>query len=823
MEPQVTKFLSGGLNLLAAGDAVPEGQCLAAQNWRTDRAGNLRGRKSNSAAVFTEGTYIHSLGAVLRVAGKTRYTGVDSDLFRSTTKVASGFDGYPMNFVSFQDRLWAMNRALQGKDDGANFFGWTPTKPAAAPTYAAGGASTGGLNGTYNYYVTGVTDLGEETNPSPARAVSGLAVNDSVTITRPAFTDTQITAWNVYREGGSFPLQAYKINSEEIGLAQTTYVDLGVTAGTGGDDQTDLGIATLGVTMPFDHDPAPAARGLAGPYFNKLLAFNSANNPNRIWWTPSDEPYIFPGSQNDQTGNWVDIGEEGEGIVSVAVFPRLVLIQKEKSYFRMIGDPDDWGSEIERTNAEIGQIGSKAFAIAGSTVYGQATEGVYLVTADNAQKLSPQLDPIFKQDSILTPGTIPSVSIFNAAGPRANACMAYRNGRLYFSYPSANSTGNQNPNDTTLVLDSGKWFTDSRAFSALYDEGQGDALLGAIGGSVYELESGTAEANIPLIYQSRYEDQGAPENQKRYSDILIDHNTQGRTFTVYAYLDNGATVLNLGTFTSNARTQTTFTLGDDENPAEYRNISVRLESDTGNAESEIYALVLHYLPFERNARTYDTGRIPLEKVSLLGALELDLEILSGKVDYTFYAGIGTLEEVQKGEFNGGTATYTAQLPDGLEARWIRLLLHGDDYRCRGGRIQVQPYGMRLAGVGDIFRSGDLTFGSPRPKLVQQIRVGCHPDDTAAGVLYTDLPASLGPREQFSLAKTNGRTWQRATFAVNRRGRVVRVEITAADAPCRIYEIQLRVKVVGEPGGWSWQDVGVPPTPPGFEWMPLPMS
>ncbi|MBZ5578257.1 MAG: hypothetical protein LAP40_16970 [Acidobacteriia bacterium] len=838
MEPQVSKLLSGGLNLLAAGDAVPEGQCIAAQNWRSDRSGNLRGRKSNSAAIQTFTDPVTSIVTALRATGPQRYygagTGAGGEFYRDATAIATGLTKDPLQPVSFQGRVWIMNPNVQKKDDGLSTFAWTPAKATAAPTFTAGGAASGGLNGNYSYYVTGVTEEGEETNPSPARAVTGLGANDSVDLTRPAFTDAQITQWNAYRQGGSFPLQAYKVNSVPIPISTTVYIDLGVTAGTNGDDQTDLGIASLGVAMAIDHDPAPAAKGLAGPYFGKLLAFNSLLHPNRIWWTPSDEPSYFPGSQSEQDGNWVDVGEEGEHVEAIAVYPRMVIILKERTIHRLVGDPDDLASDIERTNVEIGQIGPKAWAAAGQVIYLQATEGVYgtasgsvyLGTSDSAGKLTGPLDPIFKQDTILTAGTIPSAPVHPTANVRSGACMAYRNGRLYFSYPSANAAAPQLLNDTTLVFDAGQWFTDSRGFTALYDEGQGGGLLGAIGGSVYQIETGSAEANIPLIYQSRYEDQGAPENKKRYADFVIDHNTQGRTFTVYAYLDNGTTVLNLGTFSSTARTQTTFTLGDDDEPAEYRNISIRIESDTGNAESEIYAIVVHYLPLERNARSYDTGKIPIEKVSLLGALEFDLEIVSGKVDFRFWAGLHGLEEIAKGEFTGAERTFTAQLPNpetgGLEARWIRLTLTGDNYRCHGARLQVQPYGVYLAGVGDIFRSGDLTFGTPRPKLLQQIRIGCQPDDATAGQFFSDLPGPMGPRQALSLVRSTGRGWQRQTFPVNTRGRVCRVEVTAA-APCRIFEIQVRVKVIGEPGGWSWQDVPVPETPSGFSWMPLPIT
>lgn len=818
MEPQVSKLLSGGLNLLAAGDAVPEGQALTAQNVRTDQAGTLRSRKSNSAAIYSLPDSVTSIITALRSSGPARYFGAGTNFYRGASAVQTGLSGGALQLVSFQDRVWLMDPLAQKKDDGTNLFPWTPqTAPVPVLNSPGGGGS---LNGVYNYYVTGVTDEGEETGSAGAATTSSLT-NNTITVNVPTFTDAQVTQWNVYRSGGSFPLQAYKLNASPLPLSTTTYLDNGQdNSGSGGDNQTDLGLAELGVTLPVDRQPAPPAKGLAGPYFGKLIAFNSADHPNRFWWTPSDEPYHFPGSTSNQDGNWADIGEEGEQILAVAIYPRMAIFFKERSVHRLVGDPDDLASDLERTNAEIGLLGAKAWSQAGSLLYAQGLEGVYVGagTFDQIQKLTKDIDPLFKSDSIFTIGTTPAVAASSSPTTRSLAVSAWRNGRLYFSYPSASATAN----DTTLVMDEGKWFTDSRAFTALYDEGQTGYLLGAIGGNVYELETGTQEANIPVIYQSRYENQGAPENQKRYSDILIEHNTGGRTFTAYAYLDNGATVITLGTFTSTAWTQTTFTLGDDENPVEHRNISIRLESDTGNAIAEIYTIIAHYLPMERGARTYDTGRIPLEKASLVGTLELDLEILSGSVTYYLQAGFSALAEISKGTFTGpAVETFTAQPPDGTEARWLRLLLFGDNFRCRGARIKLLPYGLYLTGSGDIFRTGDLTFGSPREKLLQQIRVDCDPDGAIAGELYTDTPAPLSGKVTLGLAASSGRAWQRQTFPPNTRGRVNRIEFTST-AVCRIYAIQVRAKVLGEPGGWEWADVPVPETPQGFSWMNLPL-
>lgn len=938
--------LAGGLNLLAAGDDIQTGEAIVAQNWRTDQAGMLRSRKGHTL-VRTLNGYVHTIQTVQRVSGNVRYYGADDKLYREGVQIDTGFDSNPLGVVSFQNRLWAMNPNKQKKDDGANYWNWTPAAPVAAPTasipagtgligittnapttgvlnyqytyYAVGvisgtGAQTSpspgattvnfippignssvtlaaptfadaaidhwniyrqwnaavALNGApgnrayllnasplaiastftddgtagsdetfietrnlyitigsvayggnYNYYVTGVTALGEESNPSPLLNVTTSATG--VTITRPAITDPQITQWNLYRSGGNNDLPAYLVNATPIALATTTFLDRGADdTAIGGIDTTDEGLLTRGFLMRTDRTPAPAAKGVVGPYFGKLLAFNSGTHPNRVWWTPSDEPYVFPGADSEIDGNWVDVGEAGEPIVAIAVFPRWVAIQKGQTVYRMVGDPDDWNTDIERTNAEVGLIGARAWAIAGSTVFLQAQEGVYAFNGDQpAGKISPQLDPIFKGDSITTFG-VGLASINTSA--RTKNCMAYQNGRLYFSYADG---ANSSPN-ITAVWEGGRWVTDTRGWTALYYEGQGLSFLGATGGSVYAIGSTATDsgAAIPMIYQSRFADQGAPENRKRYSDVLIEHNTGGHTFNVYAYLENGTASILLGSISSTALTQQIFTLDD----AEYRNIAIRLEStDAGSSHCEIHTIAVHYLLLQRNARTYDTEKVALEKVSLLSTVEVELEILSGTVTYAFWSGISELKLIAQGTFTPPASlhrlpakTFPFQLPDGTEARWVRLILTGDNFRCHGARMLIQPYGCYLTGVGEIFRSGDLTFGSPRVKLLQQIRVDVQADATTPGTFLTDLPDGMSQRQVLSLTRTPARGQQRLSLPRDTRGKLGRIEFTAA-APCRLFGIEIRGKVLGEgASGWQWFAVPMEKTPEGFSWVPLPV-
>src|ERR1700732_4471338 len=121
----VSSRLAGGLNLLPAGGSIQVRGCIAAQNWRTAQAGMLRSRKGMTLVQALAG-HIHTIQTVQRAAGNTRHYGADHTLYREGASIDTGYDSNPIGTVSFQGRLWAMTRSRQKKDDGVNYWDWTP-------------------------------------------------------------------------------------------------------------------------------------------------------------------------------------------------------------------------------------------------------------------------------------------------------------------------------------------------------------------------------------------------------------------------------------------------------------------------------------------------------------------------------------------------------------------------------------------------------------------------------------------------------------------------------------------------------------------------
>lgn len=445
----VEDVLTGGINLLPPPDLIARDQAQTCLNFRVDQLGALRGRLGMESIsdwpTLGSGTgYVHSLITVEALPEKRRYAGADELLYRngvlvddSLTGAPVAFNGEQLGLCSYEGMLWVMNKARQGRDTGSYFYSWLPAPPEDPPGVAK---TTGDLGSKVRYYVTFSTAEDYESNPGTyvdgeltpvSDWIEDTAATFGVTLSSiPVSLDPQVTKRHIYREGGMLPAP-YRVHTIEDNTT-TTWTDDGSTV-NGRDvpegSTSDAEAVADGFLIEDDHDPAPeAAVSLQTPYFNRILAATTAAHPNRLFWTPADKPWYFPGSDSELEGNWVDIGELNEEIVAISPRSRYAIIYKEHSIWRIVGDMET--GVLEQTNSDTGLIGRKAWAQAGPVDYFQGKEGIYQFSGDIAVKTSPQLDPIFKGWHT---GTAEAIPIDQAE--REKACMAVKHDRLYFCYP----------------------------------------------------------------------------------------------------------------------------------------------------------------------------------------------------------------------------------------------------------------------------------------------------------------------------------------------------------------------------------------------------
>jgi hypothetical protein len=677
------------------------------------------------------------------------------------------------------------------------------------------GSTDAQIEGTdIQYYVTWANDDGHESNPSDP---SDKIVVDlhNVVVTRPAAgADAQVTKWNLWREGGGLD-GVYRVNRTPIAIATTSY----------NDTQSNDDLTLFGKQMPTDNDLPPAAKVLAGPYLGYQLAANTSAHKARLHWSKQWMPYAFPGAALDE-GNWVDIGDTGEEILAMTVRPRVVLVYKENTIHRIVGDID-LNPETEITNSPIGIIGQNGVCKAGSSDVLHAKDGIYIFNGDDVVKISDNLDPIFRglTTTLASGVTIPPISTSN----RHKSCVAFKNDRIYFSYPES---GQSEPNITVVFNKATSiWTRDSRGFRSIYNEGENGELLGGLSaGDLVAMENGTDDAgsSIPLVFHSRLFNAGLPDSDKTWEDCTIEANTGGTALTVTAYTSDGAVAIALGTITSSSRQRFVLSLAAALGVVS-RNIAIRV-SGSVSAQAEINALVVNFYPEARQAKSFDTDELSL------GTHKLKL-VREAKIDADNAAAITvTLRSDHPGEAMTLRDTKAVALSSTRRMAHVvfngdikgflhRVVMAGNDFRIYALWLLVKVIGTYLlGGKGEFYSSDALDFQTERIKMIREFEVVYSSTGTAAMTIYTDLPGTgaLALRVTKTLAATTGEQSAKVRVPADLWGRLIQIYITPT-TDFQLEAIRARMKSIGEPNasGWAWVALPVVATEDAV-WMEVPI-
>lgn len=826
-DPIEIKIVPKGLNLVAPGDQVAEGDCLDLTGWWPGSAGRLQQQRGD---LLKNQGGSGNLNSIEESDGLIFFGDVTGNLYwgaqdgSAGTLIGTGYDGNPLGMCAYQHILWVMNRNnrmryatgpyLSGGAPVASNWGVASAWPASGsppvPTPLTGQLSGGGglADGDHSWWVTFVDQYGYESDPSPALILassSGPAtrsvnlagggttvslnagqgalsmnfgawangcqllvtgegypdwpalqpytltyVNTSTLTMSPAWAGATGTftveiyyppnngkctiqrpgvvpapaGWNIYHQspGTDGP---YQVNlngplvytgtpTDPNQLAPNLYIDYG-DAGHGQDDQT---IMSADLLLEMDHDPPPAAMVLANKTYNgRLVAANTADHPNRLYYTNPNQPSYFPGSNNSQVGNWVDIGDDtSDEILHVSVKVGYLLIYRQRSIWRCMGDLGDASSVIGPLIPNMGIAGPNC--VVGTSngdiaVVRQGIQlGIYRVT-DWEQRISGKVETIF--NGMGSECFLP-ISVANNNQAVYSCALGYALGRLWFSYPEGTPVNATYPT-RTLICDveqdqfsfsvAGRWFATKDQVFGAYLHGTLFFLGAGPDGSVVSIEDGPGPvvalpgfvAAAPnLAYQSGYVDGGKPDHEKTWGDLVITHQTCGASLNVEALLNKGTLALPLGTIQStlpfpgaNPATSTVrqiIPLVQAGNlPIESFNLAVRI---SGQGPSTFPGaiidspIILHAMLKPRRAATWDSGPTdhgaPGAKV--IDTVEVDIDAPAG---FTL-----TIQS----DIPGGILTQQTTLSNGLTngRQTIRMVLAGGSVLGRVLRYQIYASG-----------------------------------------------------------------------------------------------------------------------------------
>lgn len=608
------------------------------------------------------------------------------------------------------------------------------------------GTVPGSLTGTVSYYYSWANADGEDGNPSPAVdvAVNGQGVSLSG-FQNP--TDPQITERWIYRIGGGSS-QALMVGKQGA-WDTSTFLDT-MDVPTAQDN---------GIVMPVNRTLPPLAAGVMGPFFGKLIAWGTVSNPARYYWTQAGQPWFFPGA-DDVTGNWEDAGNDDDPIVSIVDHKLMAVIYKQRSIWRLYGDPAT--SDPARCNANIGLVGPRAVCNAGQVDYFVGPEGIYTFNGDLDQKISGPLDPLFKGDfTMLATGEwVPPVDRTELA----SSVLEIVNDRLRWSYQEAGASGN----NVVLVYHtkSGRWAREryvnlpATAPQAMHYEGSGNFLMaGFAGGYLYRLED-IAHATdggqpIHVVWQSKASDQGLPDNQKWYSDVELDYQTAGGaetpgTLTVYLILDDQR--MTLGTVSSATRTTQIFQLsslqgGNPDFGIKGKRACVAVSGDVSST-CIIYGAYLHWYPVERSVRSFDSGFIGTERVRQVDYLEFVATGSGQAASYILSSDLPGGALVRR-QFAGwtvpnGRGTSRFRLPSIVEGRNMRLTVAADTaLQLHSARVRQREIGEYIDGtIGEYWESPEFSVAPGREGELKDLLLDYDASDGGGQlVLYCDQPGN----------------------------------------------------------------------------------
>jgi hypothetical protein len=689
-------------------------------------------------------------------------------------------------------------------------------------------------DGTYQVYLTYQNADGSlESNPSPASAAITVA-SESILVTIPAAdapTDGRVFWVNIYATGGTLG-SAYRVGQviSTVAAPATSFVY----------SLPDITATNNGVQMPIDHDPPPAAAGMIGPHFSRLYAWSTAQNKNRLFWTDPNLPQYWPGSNDPQEGNWVDVGLDDEELVWCSIHVNLLIIYKERSIWMVIGS-DPGTATLEQIYDGLGLTGQFALAPAGQIDYFVAPNGLNLFDTAQVHAIQGKVLPLFNQEILnsgpLTPpgNVLPGSAVISDSTAAYGISLGHALGRLFVSYAENTASGT---GYNMLVFDEGpeperqafiqgeakgRWFYEHHAipniigFLGFFFDGTN--MIGLTGGGFAQgyalsdfrgfLTEDEGSVAIECVYGSHYENCGLPDNDKQWLEIAIDYEyVSGSPVQVYAGFNAGniAPAL-LGTLPPGPRHTASFEPGSlpagKDGAYLARNMAVLLDAQT-TGKLTIHNVFLFFYAEARVAALASTlpTDLGVGKVKECKELELDIDSSGGAVTVNIVSDLPDNALAIRQTIivaPAGRAIRKFPFPTTEGFLW-QPVLGGGPFRLYSVRLLMRVIGIAVEGyesnAGFVWDSMQVALADGEVSTIDQLRFEMEASGACSVEVFTDLAGeqqtSKGVYTLTAGARSRG--WVTVPVPEGIEARSVQVQVTGAGY--RIYRAQVRHNRVG---------------------------
>lgn len=466
-------------------------------------------------------------------------------------------------------------------------------------------------------------------------------------------TDPQVDFVDIYRRGGTLPGQYLFVDSIANGVGTTTFND-------------GAGDLVLGEQIDTDQIDIPSTSGVIAIHQNRSWMDDSAN-PDRLIFSRRIKVEEIVSS------GFIVASQGGDRVRRPFAYNDQLYCFTDRTIYRIVGsDPSTF--QPLQTGAQRGLFSRFALILGAGVIFFRAYDGIYAFTGSGrAEKLTEKIDTLFEGFSV--EGFDP-IDDSEAESER----LGFFDNKLYFAYTDTSAVRRE------IVYDfvTQRWEPSDRpATSYLLLDDLGEFQSGDSSGFVFQRETGNQDDGSDIVFDLRmkFYDFGAKQEEKTFTEIIVDADTAGQPVTVTAHFNNGETSVVLGTLNTATRDQIHFPVNGGIG-TDARNCSIALTGDNGAVRMRFYKVIYNFWVEPRTqlktATDWDDYGSPKRKFLRELIIELDTRGVTADVS-VFLDGSST-------QVSSPAKTFPAVSTTGRERLILSLPFDTD---CKIARILVE--------------------------------------------------------------------------------------------------------------------------------------
>lgn len=380
-------------------------------------------------------------------------------------------------------------------------------------------------------------------------------------------TDLQVDKIDIYRRGGVLPSQwlfSDTINNN-TGGGTVSFFD-------------GLPDSDLGSLIETTQIPVPTTATVLAIHQNRAW-LDDSDNPDRLWYSRSLKIEEF-----DSSG-FIVVSQGGDRVRRPFALNDQLYAFTDRTIQRIVGTAPSSFQPLS-TGVQRGLFAKYAITPGAGMIFFRAYDGIYAFTGSGmADKLTEQIDPLFEGFA---------VEGFNAIDGTAadSERLGFFDNRLFYAYTDTGATRRE------LVYDflKQRWEPSDRpSTSYLLLDDLGEFHSGRADGFVMKRETGNQDdgTNITFEARTKFYDFGAKQEEKNWTELVVDADTGGQDVTITAHFNNDATNAVLGTLNTSSRSQVHFPINSGTGTFA-RNMAIGITGNNGNVRMRFYKVIPNF-------------------------------------------------------------------------------------------------------------------------------------------------------------------------------------------------------------------------------------